>query len=708
MKPYTRSIIELFDGKKRYLIPLYQRQYAWRVEPQLELLWEDIERAAERLRTDRASLSPHFMGAIVIAQVKTFGKQVQAFEIIDGQQRLTTFQLLLTALRDIAAANQSKYATELEKYLLNDGVMEHPDTECFKLWPSLTDRRAFVQLVNPGADVEAITPEPIGEDGFVRRAVAAHAYFKQAIHDHVHEDGVFEEYLFETLFEALKEGLAVVSIELEGGDDPQTIFETLNSRGIDLSPGDLMRNFIFQRAKGMGQDGGSLLVDRLYEKHWLPLDRAFWNQPASRGRQFRQLLDWMLTDHLSMHIGDLVSVESLFEGYRRWILNERPFPSVAVELESITATAAIEKRLFEQVSGDPIGDFGAFADAFDVSTAMPLVLYLATEADLRDQLPKALAALKSYILRRDICGLTTKNYNRLFVGLIPRLRETESDKVEALIAYLSARQGDSDRWPDDVEWRNAWLGRDQYRGPRQPRLRYLFEAIERAKRTSLNEDIEIRSALTVEHIMPQNWTMSWPVPGFDHLNDDDIDPERIARQAERAGAVNKLGNLTLLTQALNSSVSNGSYSVKMPAVRAHSSLALNRDLNRFDSWNEDTIAERGAALFEIARQLWHAPDRDDQPISAAGSATAMPPRGVLPPEGTLCQFTYAGQTYLGKVESGSLIVDGIDGAFASFSAASKAITQTERNGWNDWQVRDDQGDWLRADDWRTRQSVEAQ
>ena len=144
MKPYTRSIIELFDGKKRYLIPLYQRQYAWKIEPQLQLLWGDIERAVARLVTDRASLTPHFMGAIVIAQIKTFGKQVQAFEVIDGQQRLTTFQLLLTALRDVASANNSKYADELQKYLLNDGVMENPEAERFKLWPSLTDRRAFV------------------------------------------------------------------------------------------------------------------------------------------------------------------------------------------------------------------------------------------------------------------------------------------------------------------------------------------------------------------------------------------------------------------------------------------------------------------------------------------------------------------------------------------------------------------------------------
>ena len=367
MKPYTRSIIELFDSKKRYLIPLYQRQYAWKVRPQLELLWEDIERAVKRLTTDRASLSPHFMGAIVIVQIKTFGKQVQAFEIIDGQQRLTTFQVLLAALRDVAAAKSSKYADELQKYLMNDGVMENPQAERFKLWPSLSDRRAFVAIVDANTDLDEITSRLMDEDGFVRPAADAYAFFRKQIEIHVYDDGNFNEDRLETLFEALKEGLAVVSIELEGGDDPQTIFETLNSRGIALTPADLTRNFIFQRAKGMGQVDGSLAIDKLYEKHWLPLDRAFWAQIASRGRQSRNRLDWMLTDHLSMHIGDLVSVESLFERYRRWILNQRPFLSVTEELESVTATGAVEKRLFEQQKGDALGDFGRFADAFDVS-----------------------------------------------------------------------------------------------------------------------------------------------------------------------------------------------------------------------------------------------------------------------------------------------------------------------------------------------------
>lgn len=701
MKPYTRSIIELFDGKKRFLIPLYQRQYAWKTTPQLDLLWEDIERAVSRLMEDRSALTPHFMGAIVIAQIKTFGKQVQAFEIIDGQQRLTTFQLLLAALRDVARSHGSRYESEIQKYLLNDGVMESPDVERFKLWPSITDRRSFVSIVDPATDLDVVAQRPSDEDGLVRRSVAAHAYFKHRIEQQVAGGGEFEEHRLEILFEALKEGLAAVSIELEGGDDPQTIFETLNSRGVDLTPGDLMRNFIFQRAKGLGQADHSLLVDKLYEKHWLPLDRAFWNQPASRGRQTRTRLDWMLTDHLAMHIGDLVSAEALFESYRRWILTDRPFRDVTAELESISATAAIEKRLFDQGVNDPIGNFGRFADAFDVSTVMPLVIYLATEPSVVTEIDRALEILESYILRRDICGLTNKNYNRLFVGLIDRLRETDGDKIDEMVAYLSSRRSDIDRWPTDDEWRNAWLGRDQYKGARQPRLRYIFEMIELAKRSALNEDIEIKSALTIEHIMPQRWRESWPIPGFDVLDDGDADVDYLNRQAERDAVIDRLGNLTLLTGALNSSVSNGPYSVKMPAVRSHSSLALNRDLSQYENWDEASITARGLSLFENASRIWMAPEqqaeRDDERTFGAPG---------LPVDGTACRFTYSGRRYMGRIENGALAIEGVNQQFGSLSAASRFITRTHRNGWNDWHFQDEQGGWLLADDWRRQLPAE--
>ena len=485
------------------------------------------------------------------------------------------------------------------------------------------------------------------------------------------------------------------------GDDPQTIFETLNSRGMPLSQADLLRNFIFQRAKGLGQSDSTLNVDRLYEKHWLPLDRQFWSQPASRGRQTRTRLDWMLTDHLAMQVGDIVSIEGLCAGYRKWVQSEAPFASVVEELESISATAAVEQRLFSPRDGDPVGHFGRVADAFDVSTAMPLVIYLATESGMAARLGEAFAALESYILRRDICGLTTKNYNRFFVALITRLRACEGDKVDELIGYLSSRTTDLDRWPDDGEWRHNWLFRPQYASARQPRLRYIFEGIERAKHTPLNEDIVIRSALTIEHIMPQKWQANWQFAGMEGVDEGDYSPQLAGQVRTRNSAVNVLGNLTLLTQALNSTLSNGPFAEKMPAIRANAALALNRELHAYDQWDEAAIQDRASALFEVARKIWQPPARAEIPDAGATQATTWTLLPTpFPAEGTRCRFTYAAREYCGAIVDGGLVIDGVEGAYTSFSSASRAVTGTSRNGWNDWYLSFEGGPWILADEWR--------
>ena len=609
MKPFTRTIIDLFDGKRRYLIPLYQRQYAWKVGPQLELLWNDIAREATRLEEGGGPVAPHFMGAIVIAQIKTFGKQVQAFEVIDGQQRLTTFQLLMAALRDVAGTHSLEYAAESAKHLVNEGVMENAAIERFKLWPSLADRRAFTHVVDPAAIVpglDGIDPEG---DVAVRPATAAHAYFVEKIQVHICPCGVYDVFRLEKLFEALKTGLAVVSIELEGGDDPQTIFETLNSRGVDLTAGDLMRNFIFQRATGMGMVVGDLVVDELYRKYWLPLDAWFWREGDTRGRLTRHRLDWLLSDHLAMMKAELVSVETLFDAYRRWIVDDREFDGdVEAELRAIATSAAVYRRLLKQAKDDVLGRFGRFSRAFDVSTATPLVLFLGTTIADPVQLAAALGAIESFIVRRDICGLPTAGYNKIFTDIIGNLRALgHADVLFTLRERLALGTLDTVRWPDDAEFGAAWLSRTQYKPARQGRLRHVFERIEEHKRTTASEVVEIKTDLTLEHIMPQKWRAYWPISGYAHEDEEAPSPEHVSKQIARDLQVHVLGNLTLLTHGLNAAVSNGAFSVKMPAIRAQSALILNRDLHDYAEWTEASIAARGADLLKVAAQLWLGP-----------------------------------------------------------------------------------------------------
>jgi len=131
MKAYARSIFHLFDGKRRYIVPLYQRQYVWNREKQWEPLWEDISRVADR-RWENETGPPHFLGAMVLDQIRTYGNQVPAHLIIDGQQRLTTFQILLSALREVAQnVGASAYADEVQRYLQNNGIIGGDILYCF-------------------------------------------------------------------------------------------------------------------------------------------------------------------------------------------------------------------------------------------------------------------------------------------------------------------------------------------------------------------------------------------------------------------------------------------------------------------------------------------------------------------------------------------------------------------------------------------------
>lgn len=707
MKTDTFSILQIFKREIRFLIPLYQRPYAWS-EAQRNFLWEDIERTALDVRENAVSSTPHFMGAIVLAKVLTTSLgELQAFEVIDGQQRLTTFQIFLCALRDIAEEHGSDYANRFQKYLLNEDMTKVPEIECFKLWPRKNDRPPFIELVKPNTEKKSAFSTSETNNYLI---IEAYDHFYKLIKQYVYKDDKFYERFLAELFESLKDKLVVVSIELEQYDDPQTIFETLNSRGIPLTPGDLMRNFLFQRVKITGQENGSLLVDNLYEKHWQPLEGSFWQETVSRGRQTRQRLDWMLTDHLSMQIGDFVSSEHLFENYRRWINHSRPFDNVVQELESISTTAAIWRRIFSQKEEDPLGHFGRFSHAFDLSTAIPLVVYLATILETEEELSKSIKSLESYLIRRDICGLKTGNYNRFFASVINHLRQIEGSVVDELIIYLSSREQDLDRWPDNSEWKQSWLGHDQYKNARQSRLRYIFEALELAKCTSRSEDITIRSTLTIEHILPRKWRESWPIVDFRGMIFDHSDPQLMALETARDEAVNKMGNLTLLTHALNASVSNGPYETKIAAVLSQSSLALNRELREYDHWDEETIRLRGEALFHIACTIWIKPEREENKIDInsqqqVNAVLHSNEKINLPPEGTACRFTYGGVQYNAYVENKFLIISDISGKFSSFSSASAAVTQTSRNGWKDWYIDDAHEGWLLADVWRKQMNA---
>lgn len=591
---------------------MFQRQYVWREDKQLSRLWDDL-RAKTEQRLNQKNTSPHFLGAIVISNLPTFGRQVQAYDVIDGQQRLTTFQILLTAFRDVGRSLDSEFADELNKYIVNVGIMEDKTVECYKVWPTQVDRVQMKALVDCGSR-DAVSALEQTELGRRRTGVepfmgVAYHYFYQEIFEFVTTSFAesTQDERIEALFHALKHDLALVSIELEGEDDPQVIFETLNGFNEPLLPTDLLRNFVFQRSYREKRGEGEKTPDDLYNEYWLPFDQHFWKREEKQGRLKRPRADLFFQHFLAMKQATDVNVARLYHDYKIWIESEHPYPLIEAELQDLSCFASVFKKLLTPEEHSELSAFAGMLNAFDVKTVSPLILFLSGEAKLEgERLARSLTILESFLIRRAVCCLTTKNYNRLFLQLVEGLRG-QADVVEGLRTALLQGSGDAVVWPDNLNFMQSWLNRPLYNDLTSSRVQYILKRIEQSKRTARNEDIHIKSGLTVEHIMPVSWEKNWPLSdgsfaksSIDRLIDVDEHPEADKRDR----LIKTIGNLTLLTSPLNSSLQNSGWNIKKTEITKQSSLALNRELLDVEEWDDKAIATRSTALLKIAENLW--------------------------------------------------------------------------------------------------------
>lgn len=508
MQSKPQSIYELFDHKRRYLVPLFQRQYVWGREVQWEPLWEDIRsKAVAHLdRTFADKVPPHFLGALVLNQLQTFGNAVRAYTIIDGQQRLTTFQIFLAAFRDVAAAHASQYAAETQRYILNSGLMERSE-EKYKVYPTKADQEQFKDVLGAGS-VSVLEEKypPVFKKRKLQprpRMVEAYIYFSNSIEQFLAEDAdvnVGVDDLIEALYQALRQDLQVVSIELESQDDPQLIFETLNARGEPLLASDLLRNYLFRRAEQNDED-----QDALYESFWADFESEFWRGELRQGRLTRARMDIFMQHFLSLKTGNETNVAHLFQSYKAWIAETSPYQSVAEELQDLRRYANAFCLLTAPDLSSPLGRFAQRLEELDVRTIYPLMLFLICDAQLpAEEFNSVLTDFESYLVRRMICGKTTKNYNKTFLQILRELQisRTSRQKIQDLLLALS---GDAGVFPDDREFRRRWITTPIYDRIKITRVTSLLRSIELAAHNRFSEDITITTKLTLEHIMPQAW-----------------------------------------------------------------------------------------------------------------------------------------------------------------------------------------------------------
>lgn len=608
MEVFRKSLSNVFANERRYVIPLFQRPYVWSRELQWEPLWDDIATCAEaELSPSSEDAAVHFLGAIVIQQRKSWGDEILAHDVIDGQQRLTTFQILLAALRDIAHSHGDRQVSSwLDGLTRNPNTIANPDVEQFKVWPTGRDvgQYRLVSAAGSLAAIEQAHPPIIHRKRLQPRPrmVEAYAFFHGVLSEWLGEcgaDGAVDR--LRVLRRVIDKRLQLVSIELDGHEDPQAIFETLNARGVPLLASDLLRNFIFQRA---GKD-----ADRLHAGYWsrfevpndakVPDGPRFWEVEERQGRLLRARLDLFVQHYLSMKLGRDVPTARLYPEYKSWIENRSPFDDVEAELKEFVAFADRFHILLCPNDETPLGRFAARIRALDVSTVYPLVLALAADARITEpDRIGILTDLESFLLRRLVCGRSTKNYNRLFLQLLRDFDANPDHNRGGFQKLLLAGTGEAVDWPTDNEFRSSWMTLDAYRELKAGRVEMILRAIEESIRDSKAEQITLHGDLTIEHVMPQTWQENWPLP-------DGLDVETATQAREEV--IHDFGNLTLLTQPLNSSVRNSGAAVKLPKIALQSSLRLNAHFQNRTTWTEDEIRERGGLLFAVAARVWPRP-----------------------------------------------------------------------------------------------------
>jgi hypothetical protein len=620
-----RSIDALFSPQTRYVVPMFQRLYTWG-SSQWETLWEDVrEKALMRLQGE--SGNAHYLGALIIEGVKPSSpREVMRFLVIDGQQRLTTLQLLLCAFRDYARDNGWRALDrKASRYLENQDadVMENPDEEVPKLWPTKLNREAFRGLIGAGsrAAVEILHPlvTPKWKKKPLPRVALAGAYlhFSDRIASWVETaaaaEGQDAEAAASALLQALQQDFAVVEISLSEGDDSQEIFYSLNSQGKPLSQSDLLRSLIFMRAEKERVDR-----DKLFEDHWERFETPFWNQEISRAGRTYTRLDIALRHFLSAKTGRLIDGRRVNEEYRRWVSAEpRPHATVQDELSDLGRHAAVFER-YESADAStlPSVDMRRVLIDFDVSTALPLLMFLEVEAGLtQPDRAQCLAAIESFIARRGLCGEDNKEYNKLFPDIVASLLPLRGAAVyPALLAKLHSGGGSTRQWPSDEYMIERLISQPIYGTLRGPALRLALERLERFDRTKKSEAKDPPNGLQIEHVMPQAWAEFWPLSGvtipafvadYPHMAHGEFAELADAIRARNA-AVQTIGNLTLLNQYLNPAAGKGSLGVKASEYE-HSVLRLNRELKRLEAWDEAMIQARSRRMAEDLCVIWPRP-----------------------------------------------------------------------------------------------------
>ena len=555
MKATSANLLSIIKGPRQFIIPIYQRTYSWLL-PQCNKLFNDILKISSN-----ESMQGHFIGSVVYFQESIHTvSDVPKLLVIDGQQRLTTVTLIVIALAEFIRDNDVEIDTTFTKlqnyYLLN----AEEDSELrYKLLLTKRDKETLINLIN------GIEP---AEDHSLR-LVENYKFFKSKIS---------KENIVDVYNGILR--LFIVDVALEKDkDNPQLIFESMNSTGLDLSQADLIRNYIL-----MGQD--IKLQTLLYEQFWFPMEQSYGNEYATR-------FNWFIRDYLSVKTGIIPTISQVYEDFKIYVQNDKSSSTITEVVQDLFKYSGYYvnmvlrkeknlelKKLFSNILKLKV----------DVSYPFLLPVYndYTDEVITVEEFKEIIKLVENYVFRRAICGIPTNSLNKTFSTLYKSV-----DKFQYMESIKAAFQlmENYKRFPDDIEFVREITSKDVYNFRSRNYLLHSLENYNRKEFVNMDD-------YTIEHIMPQNPKLSAKWQNMLGENWQEI----------QKAYLHTLGNLTLT--GYNSELSDHPFDIKKSVEGGFddSPLRLNRFMQNIDIWNEDMINKRAKLLASLAINIWKAPN----------------------------------------------------------------------------------------------------
>ncbi len=572
----------LFKKPVSYRIPQFQRAYAWKEDSQWKLLWDDILAMANRNLNgiESGNNRPHFMGAIVLQSQVNMTGEVEKRIVVDGQQRLTTLQLLIKAAEfEFRGYNENSRAERLQSLTLNDASYHADDNDNdTKIRQSnRNDLDAFQKVIRDYSD-----------PGIESSIYRAFEFFKKNVAEWLKQRGGELGERADALEHTVTKRLQIAAIDLDKDEEPHIIFETLNERGEPLTQADRVKNTVLYKA-GVTDDASKA------RDIWGMFEGSWWRNNSSERRLTRSQNDRFLNHWLEMKIGDFIASDRVAAEFRN-LLQDPNYSNIQDTAEDIRNAGKFFRDIEEGSRITEIQTFWARVKTLELGVVMPVLLWLRTSDVTGNRLSRTLQALESFMIRRMLCGMPSMGMRHKFTALLQALKDDGPDICdETMIRELDSSNADNNIWPNDRMLRESLTTRPLRGNPRRQTM--ILEAIESSLRTDKSETLNDKE-LTLEHIMPQSWERHWPLSADMNNSTEEID--------RREKAVKELGNLTLVTQKLNSSYSNGSWDEKKGELHKHSRLFLNKNLldDAPDDWNEETIRKRSDILANQIIQIW--------------------------------------------------------------------------------------------------------